>query len=404
VEEARRRIRPTSHPLSQAGGQFTLSGIVGALELRPGLTLEVFPKTEPEEDWITAVLDLLLPATRTSVAGDREGGLARRRQPLDVLAAIYARRLRRALRRDGPVLLMERHSEVRQQLVGKLDVTRWSRTAAWQPQDLPTSFQALSADNPFTRAMAFVATTLAATTRDPDVRGSLLRMARELRPGAPPSFVLDPAVEARRLPPQWAAYAGAWDVAVSVISRRGLLGSTGRRQGVSVAIEVWPLLETLLTRALKEAVRRGRDHGREMSCPPKFDSPLIHPTPGSAGAPRAAKPDGRLLEGSETVATFEAKYSRGDGTKPPRAHVFQALATAAACRSPLAVLVYPDEFEAVSWETSGFDGRPGRLVSIGLGLFGYRRGEGDRKRGQRLLGLVEPAAAGTVIGGSPATA
>jgi hypothetical protein len=401
VNEARRRIRPTLSPLSQAGGSFTLSGIVGSLELRPGVTLEIVPKTKPEEDWVSAALDLLLPATRASIADERRGGLARSRQPLDVLAAIYSERLARAIRRDGPVLVMERRSDVRQLLAGKLDVTRWSRTAAWRPQDLPTTFQTLSADNDFTRAMSQVATALAIASRDPQVRGRLLRLSSELRPGAPPHFALDPAAATRPLPAQWAAYAGAWDVAVSVLSGKSLLGSKGRRKGVSLAIEAWPLLETLLTRALQQAVRLGREHGREMRCPPKHGSELIRPTPGSPGKRRGAEPDGRLLEGETPIATFEAKYSPGDGTEPPRQHVFQALATAAACRAPLAVLVYPDEFEPVHWETSGFGGSPGRLASIGLGLFGYRGGEGDRQRGRRILDLVEDLAGGVE---SPAAA
>jgi hypothetical protein len=402
INEARQRIRPTISPLSQTGSSFTVSGIVGTLELRPGVVLEIAPKTKPEQDWVTAALDLLLPATRASIAGDRRGGLARHRQPIDVLAAIYAERLSRALRRDGPLLVMERRSDVRQLLVGKLDVTRWSYTAAWRPQDLPTSFQTLSADNDFTRVMSHVATVLAAASRDPQVRGRLLRMSGELRPGAPPHFALDPAAGRQLLPPQWAAYAGAWDIAVSVLSGKSLLGSHGRRQGVSLAIEAWPLLETLLTRALQQAVRLGRDHGREMRCPPKHGSELIRPTPGSPGKRRGAEPDGRLLEGLSTIATFEAKYSPGDGTDPPRQHVFQTLATAAACGAPLAVLVYPDEFEPVAWETSGFGDRPGKLVSIGLGLFGYRGGKGDRQRGQRLLELVEEFAGGVESPVTPA--
>lgn len=402
ANEARQRIRPTLSPLSQAGGSFTVSGIVGTLELRPGVMLEIVPKTKPREDWVTAALDLLLPATRASIADERRGGLARSRQPLDVLASIYSDRLGRALRRDGPVLVMERRSDVRQLLAGKLDVTRWSRTAAWRPEDLPTTFQTLSADNDFTRLMSHAATVLGAASHDLQVRGRLLRMSSELRPGAPPHFALDPAAAARSLPPQWAAYAGAWDIAVSVLSGKSLLGPRGRRQGVSLAIEAWPLLETLLTRALQQAVRLGRDHGREMRCPPKHGSELIRPAPRSPGRRRSAEPDGRLLDGTSTIASFEAKYSPGDGTDPPRQHVFQALATAAACRAPLAVLVYPDEFEPVRWDTSGFGGRPGRLVSIGLGLFGYRRGEGDRQRGRRILDLVEDLVGGVEGPAAPA--
>jgi hypothetical protein len=104
-------------------------------------------------------------------------------------------------------------------------------------------------------------------------------------------------------------------------------------------------------------------------------------------------PDGRLTSGGQHVATFEAKYARfsqEDG--PPREHVFQAIATAAAAGSPLAVLVYPDLFEPISWRVHGFGDRPSTLAAIGLGLFAYQRGGGDVERGQRLLALVDGVA------------
>lgn len=393
------RVRPTLAPLlEEQGGKFTVRGVVGTIELRPGTLLDVTPKTEPEDDWISATLDLLLPSTGVAIAGDRRGELAPPRNPLDVLAAIYAERLGAALRRDGPLLVIERHSDVREVLMGKLDVTRWARHAAWKPHRLPVSYQALTADNSFTRALAHVAELLAHATRDPATSGRLLRLAREVRPGAPPHAAVDPADVQRPLPSQWGAYRGAWDIVVSVLLGKALLGTRGQRHGVSLAVEAWGLLETLLVRVLAHTVRAARDDGRRMIAPAKHSSGLIQPTADSAGKRRRVTPDGRLTEGDATVATFEAKYSRGDGSRPERTHVFQALATAAACRAPLAVLVYPDEFEPVWWDTTSFGDHPRQLVAVGLGLFGYRRGKGDRQRGRRIYELLR---APDGDGGSP---
>jgi hypothetical protein len=389
VAEAAGHLRPTLRPLSEVDGRFTVSGIVGAIDVGRGVTFQIEPKTEPGADWVAATLDLLLPATRVSIAADRRAGLARTAQPLEMLASIYADRLARALRRDGPILVMERRSETRQLLVGKLDASAWSRTAPWRPQEIPTTFQTLSADNPYSRLMSYVATLLAAAIEEPRVRAHLLMLARDLRPGFPSHVVLDPAATSLTLPSQWAIYRGAWDIAVSIASRQGLLGSRGRRHGVSLVVEAWPLLETLLTRSITQTARMGRGHGREMHAPSKRGGELIRPTFGSPGKRRLAVPDGRLEEDRSTVATFEAKYSRGDGVDPPRHHVFQALATAAACGSPLAVLVYPDRFDPVSWETPGFGGHPARLVSIGIDLFSYRNGDGDRIRGRRIYELLD---------------
>lgn len=374
-----------------------MRGVVGTVELRAGVLLDVAPKVGPGDDWIAAALDLLLPATRIEVAGDRRGGLATRRSLAGVLAAIYAGRLTRALRRDGPLLLIERRSDTLGVLKGKLHATEWTRRAAWQPHRLRVSYQELTADNTFTRAMAYVARLLARHAHDPRVRGRLLTAARELRPGAADHAADDPRAILRPLPGQWGAYAPAWDVAVSVLASKSLLGADGQRHGVTVVVESWRLLETLLERSLREAVRHAHEHALALTTTPKHPSSLLRPAPGSDGRRASVVPDGRLVDASgRSVATFEAKYARGTGADPKREHVFQALATAAACGSPLAVLVYPERFEPVSWSVDGFGGTPARLAAIGLDMFGYRRGAGDRDRGRRLLELVAAPGSGAL--------
>jgi hypothetical protein len=383
------QIAPRAPVLEEAAGTFTVRGVVGTIALRPGVVLDVAPKVAVEADWIAATLDLLLSPDRIDVAGDRRSGIAQRRDLLDVLAGIYADRLRGALRRDGPILVMERRTTTAPVLKGKLRTSAWARRAAWEPHRFPVAFQELAADNDYSRALAHVAHVLARGACSPRTRGSLLDSARALRPGAPELTHAETHLALRRLPSQWSAYAPAWDIAVSVLTRRSLLGSVGARHGVSVALETWPLLERLLERALHAAVRAGRDSGRMISAPAKHATTLLRAAGDGALPVRSVIPDGRLVEDARHVATFEAKYARCDAAAgPPREHVFQALATAAACQSPLAVLVYPDDFAPAWWRVSGWDGAPRWLAAIGLGLFGYRRGAGDRARGARLLELL----------------
>jgi hypothetical protein len=376
--------------LEESASTFTIRGVVGTLAVRSGVVVDVTPKIGAGENWIAAVLDLLVTPDRMEIAGDRRAGLARHRNLLDVLATIYVERLGRALRRDGPILVMERRQTTMPLLKGKLQVSEWARSAAWAPHRFPVAFQELTADNEFSRGLARVATIFAQGPTTPSARGVLLDGARALRPGAPEVTHVGAHVALRRLPSQWAAYEPAWDIAVSVLSRRTLLGTLGARHGVSLAIEGWPLMERLLERALSAAVRLARDSGRMLTAPAKAGTRLLRPELGQLVPGRRVIPDGRLAEDGQPVATLEAKYARfvlGDG--PPRDHVFQALSTAAACRSPLAVLVYPDRFEPAWWAVRGFHGQPAHLVAIGLGLFGYRRGPGDVERGQRLLDLLE---------------
>ena len=91
--------------------------------------------------------------------------------------------------------------------------------------------------------------------------------------------------------------------------------------------------------------------------------------------PRGVEPDGLLKQADGRIlATFEAKYSN----RPKREHVFQSLATAAALSSPLAILVYPWAEAPRRFEVTGFHGHPASLATVGVDLFGYRRGDGDK--------------------------
>ena len=298
-------LRPSFPLLEERAGEFTVRGIVGTVALRPGHLLDIAPKVAVGDDWIAATLDLLLPATRIEIAGDRRGGLIAHRNLLEVLASLYADRLTRALRRDGPLLLMERRADNLTVLKGKLDTTEWARRAVWQPHRLPVNFQELTADNTFTRAMATVAGILSSHAPNPQVRGRLLTARSELRPGAPEHTPVDPRAALRPLPSQWGAYQPAWDIAVSVLTRRSLLAAGGRRHGVSMVVEAWRLLETLLERALNAAVRIACEHTFEMEIGTKTKIRLLTPIAGNSGERTHVIPDGRLTTPDGcTVATF----------------------------------------------------------------------------------------------------
>src|SRR5881296_3440714 len=103
------QLRPRFRILSEDSGLLTFSGVIGTIALRPGLVLDVSPKTSPDEDWIHSVLELLIGTDRVDAAGERAAGLSKKRGDLlEFLAAIYAARLQRALMRDGPIVLINR--------------------------------------------------------------------------------------------------------------------------------------------------------------------------------------------------------------------------------------------------------------------------------------------------------
>lgn len=381
-------LKPRLRILREVDGRPTLNGVIGSLRIDPTTTLEISPKVPAGADWVPAVLDLLVGDSRLDIGRDRLAGVSPRRRSLtDVLAAIYAARLQGALRRDGPLLLLSRTAARLPVLKGKLEVGRWAREYLTHPTTFPVTFDQLTADNDFSRAMALVARILAEATSESRVRASLLESVRSLRPGAPDVSAVPAGVIHRPLPTQWAIYHPAWSVAVAILSRRALLGRRGHLRGLEVVVEAWPLLETLLSRSLVAASVQANTLGSTLIA----DRPSVKLlTPSSWDAEgRSVNPDGRLLDGHQTVATFEAKYSTRDLTDwPHRNHVFQALATAAAFDSPLAILVYPEAFDPVWWTVEGFDSKPQALGAVGLDLFGYQSGLGDVERGKTILSLL----------------
>lgn len=391
VRQAARRLTTSLRPrigiLREIDGRPALQGVVGSLRLDAGTALEIAPKVPAAADWVSSVLDLLVGTSRLDIGRDRRAGVSPRRPSLlDVLAAVYAARLEDALRRDGPLLVLARKSARLAVLKGKLSVGEWARTYLTHPTTFPVTFDDLTADNDYTRAMAVVAQLLARATTEPRVRATLLETARALRPGASELIAVPAGAVHRRLPSQWAIYGPAWSITVAILSQRALLGRRGVLSGLEVVVEAWPLLETLLNRSLTAAAQATA-----------AGSPLIVES-GSAALLTAISPgafsrgvfaDGRLSDGRDTLATFEAKYSpRETSDWPNRNHVFQALATAAAWQSPLAVLVYPELFDAQWWAVEGFNSKPKGLVAIGLDLFGYESGSGDIERGMRIQTLL----------------
>lgn len=391
------QLKPTGlDPLVLNGRRATIQGLVGTIALSPRESLEVVPKVAgAETDWVAAVVDLL--DARAAVETDRRVQPRRQHRFIhEALADLYASRLASALRRDGPISIMERCSSTSPVLRGRLHVTRWVRDVTIRPHVFPVDHDRLTCDNAFGRAFAHVALLLGRATAIPRIRGQLFEAARCLRPGLPETFRLDPGISLRPLPSQYAAYAAAWSIARAVLSNRAILGSEGRRHGMTFVVEAWPLLESLLERGLAAAARVSHKRGTPLHVAPKASIPLLRATDRRFGRNRRVIPDGRLLGITGSVATFEAKYKvRLNRGWPLRADIYQALCTAAACRCPISVLVYPESFEPLRWDVRNMPGGPQTLIAIGLDLFGYRRTHDDAL-GEKIFNLFNITAGATI--------
>ncbi len=376
LDELEAELKPRLSFLAP-GSRLLIRNLVGAIQVNRDIVLDVAPKVADTTNWAGALVDLLLPPTRVTYGDESNEGehLPARRLP-DAFAELYLRQLGQALRKDGPLAAIRTHHASAPSLAGRLDVSQWVRRRALKPAEFPQYRSVLSVDNPFTGLLAAVSELLASQASNPRISSALRALSGRLRPGLAPHVLLDPAAALRDVPPQWSAYGPAWATARAVVRRIAPLRRNGQLEGLNVALEPWPLLETLLERSLhavgNAAARQGHPGLRGLGHTGTYllRKPIGVTTPEAAAfhVRGTVDPDGILKRGGEVIATFEAKYSTpSDGGI--RSHAFQALTTAAALHSPLAVLVYPTNFEAVQWELTGFTGRPRRLVAVGLDMY-----------------------------------
>jgi len=373
-------LRPRLKLLEVDGDSVTMQNFVGSARLASDSILEVSPKVDASTNWAEAVVQLLEPDTRIAVTGSmRSTPSARNNDLSSALALEYARRLESALRSDGSLHVYEHLHKRSRRLQGRLDVTKWVRSAVLNPAMFPISRDELTPANDFNRGLSIVAGWLSRAASDAVLHARLRRLQAAVIPGHPVQTYVNPAVAARTIPSQWARFVPAWSIAASLLRNRSVVGDPGRAVGLEVAVESWPLLETALKRALLELARTG-GYGTV----PKANHPILRFEEREVSS---VIPDGILTRDGAVVATFECKYTRPSQT-PDSAHVYQALATAAALSSPLSVLVYPGTGEVRRHTTVGFNGRPAELVSLGLDVFSYRRGIGDVERAAKISAAV----------------
>ncbi|WIE82803.1 hypothetical protein [Curtobacterium sp. MCPF17_021] len=374
-------LRPRRPVLSVENGSVRFQNLVGSALLPTGEIVEVAPKVETTDNWPLAVVQLLEPSTRIAVTGSQRSQASTRRDDLTAALALeYARRLESALSTSGPLETYERPTTRSKRLNGHLEVTRWLRTAPLDPTTFVVTRDELTPRNDFTRGLSLVAGWLGRTASG-ELGSRLRRLQTAVIPASPVPTYVNPAVARQRIPSQWAKYRPAWDIAAPLLRHLSVVGDPGRAAGLEVAVEPWPLLETALERALR-AMAATIDG---VTVDPKTNHTLL-----SRNGSRSVSviPDGAIRLHGEVRATFECKYTR-PGRNPYDDHVHQALATAAALRSPSSVLVYPGDDPPVRYDVAGFLGSPVELITVGLSLFSYKRGSGDALRADRLWRLLQ---------------
>lgn len=393
-------LQPRIRQVSRNDGVVEVKNLIGSVRMSDGTVLEIEPKVPVDGPWAHAVVQLLSENTRISVTGSQQSrpGVARR-DLTAVIAFEYARRLERALAKDGPLQVFERLEYTSRRLNGQLDIGAYARNAWRDPVLFPIRRDELTVANDFAAGLSLVSHAFRRSVSDIPLSARLRRLESAVIPGHPLPSHLNPSAASRKMPAQWVAYRPAWDIAAAVLRNRSLVNDPGHSVGLEVAVEPWPLLETLLERSL-DAVERSSSTLRSV---PKKPSSILLLGDEVAGE---VVPDGVLENAAgETVATFEAKYTR-PGQHPSKEHRYQALSTAAVLHAPLAVLVYPGKESPKVYDVQGFNGHPARLATIGLDLYGYERDFGAARRAEMLRNLIINATAslgGTTVSDTVST-
>lgn len=381
------RLQPRIPQVSRADGVVQVRNFIGSVRMADSTVLEVEPKVPVESNWPHAVVQLLSESSRISVTGSQRSRQGDARRDLTgVIAFEYARRLERALSKDGPLQVFERRPHVSRRLNGRLDVGAYTRNAWRDPILFPVRRDELTVANDFARGLSLVSNAFRRSVGDSALAARLLRLESAVMPGHPLPEHINPSVASRPIPSQWVHYRPAWDIAAAILRNRSIVNDPGHSIGLEVAVEPWPLLETLLERCL-EAVERATDG---IAFAEKRKYPILKMGDSVAGE---VEPDG-LLRGHDgaAIATFEAKYTL-PGPHPKEEHRYQALATAAVLHSPVAFLIYPGTEPPKIYDVQGFNGQPAQLATIGLDLYGYDRASGARKRAASIVELLTTAMA-----------
>jgi hypothetical protein len=165
---------------------------------------------------------------------------------------------------------------------------------------------------------------------------------------------------------------------------------------MSLVIEPWVLLETLLERSLAYLAKQLSAPGKSALSRPQRDIKFLV---GSMAEQkhRYLIPDCLLqIEGS-AFANFEAKYrDYARSNAPLRGESYQAITAGRALGTQIAVLVYPNALSAGHFNILEKGHPPQQLAVLGLDMFSYRRGLGERERAEWILRLLENAT-GTVM-------
>jgi len=380
--------------VTRLAGALKFENMIGTIATSRA-AIEIKPKTSPGQNWLQSVLDLMddrpVFVSDDVPASDSHPDI----RFLDLIARAYCNRLSAALAAEGAIVTIEPEFSRSPMLSGRLRVGDWAVRAAYDGHRFPVDHQVLSLENAYARTLAYVGQTLAPHVREARLRRQLLECVDTLAAGRQ---VNEPPANAvgLELPVQWGAYDPAWTLAQMILKQRTRFRQSMRPYGMSLVIEPWTLLERLLDRTLARLATQLNTKGTVFrSRPQRGLTFLVGSAPKDGN--RQLVPDSVLLRHGLPVINFEAKYRDYARTGAPhRGESYQAITAGRALGTSLAVLVYPNAMPGRLFDVRKSGHPPEQLAVVGLDMFGYRRGVGEKERANGIMSLLENAS-GTCI-------
>jgi hypothetical protein len=264
------------------------------------------------------------------------------RTPVDLLARAFLRAVELAFSQGLPrgYSSQEREEHI---LRGRLRIPQLYPGALVRPHVLPQEIDEFVTDIPLSRLLRWTSTALSEVASDGLLRARLAEASTRLT-DVPPILPPEQVVAHLRLPPTLSHYQEALDLAR--LFAQGRLIAPGR-EGPDVLGFVfvgWHVFQEYAGRLLHEAVRR-----LPAGLAVRHQTSWVLATSLESGRPLRRHPDFVLLDDARTLAVMDAKYKAPLGAKdlPEDDNVNQVIATARAIGAPRAILLQPQEFDAV---------------------------------------------------------
>lgn len=250
AETAASRLK-APHILTRTIRGLKAGQVVGILSI-PGRAVEILPKIDGEDGAVRAALIHMLSVARGLRIADGELAAldTQRRDFLELLARLFADRLRAAVRRGLPRRYAEREEDLGM-LRGRLDVKRQFTHLAVRPDRLACRFDELSEDTPLNRVLKAAVMRLARAVRSAENVRALAELAARFESVGDSRL---PLREPVRLDRTNTAFHDLHRLARLFLAGEWQSTASGRAPGFALLFPMNDLFEKFIGRSLRRAL------------------------------------------------------------------------------------------------------------------------------------------------------